>query len=256
MKLGKKYRILSLILAVLIVFGTASISIASAQEDQDQEYDIEIRQQRKTMEVDETSNQDLSSGDTEVLFQVDQINGKSATSTDTLFEVSVNTTRIASGPQILNFTMGLENAKFVINFDLQYRGSISNIKSYGTLYKNEKTENARTFVENLVLAEMEDAGNIHFVQLLIDKEKSYINLILQEFDTKELLQFEIPIDISLFYKIYDSHTNSIKEKELEEKIIDLYSVDNNLIDAKEVSFKIEGTLPSGSTDFPDSTGFF
>lgn len=104
------------------------------------------------------------------------------------------------------------------------------ILSEGNVYKNVKTENAKTY-DNIVLAEMDNSEKWHFVQLKIEKN-NVVNLILQNIDTGSLYQFKIETENS-FDKIYGVCKNSLEGKPLEEKIMKLYSVHRNLIDAEE-----------------------
>lgn len=63
------------------------------------------------------------------------------------------------------------------------------ILSEGNVYKNVKTENAKTY-DNIVLAEMDNSEKWHFVQLKIEKN-NVVNLILQNIDTGSLYQFKM-----------------------------------------------------------------
>ncbi|MBZ4666172.1 hypothetical protein [Mahella sp.] len=165
---------------------------------------------------------------TGTLFAIDEIGGISASSVDSLFG---NNQKISRGvaPKLSNMTLAYENGKLVLHAILTCDSEVIDLVSSGDLYKNEKTDNAETY-GNLILGDMSDSDNIHFVQLRIDKEKSLIMIILQAKDTKQLMQFQAPIDHDIFDTLYHAQENQLSGTALEEKIIDLYSVAGNLID--------------------------
>jgi hypothetical protein len=144
-----------------------------------------------------------------------------------------------------------------------------NIFSTGNYYRNEKTENAAIF-DNQIFGEMDDIENIHFVQLRIDKsitqeyqigklgrntDKALITIVLQTVDLKQLMIFQLPIDENVFDKLYFQKTSvAIDGEELENKVIALSRIDSNLIDKGTVSISMESNdLLSGSMDNSNQT---
>lgn len=80
---------------------------------------------------------------------------------------------------IENITLEQNGDEIELCGSLIYDGENINFVSSGVLSKNEKTENAG-ISENLILGDMSDFGNFHFVQLRIDKDSSEMSIILQE----------------------------------------------------------------------------
>lgn len=182
---------------------------------------------------------------TETLLTIDEIGGISASSIDSLFGENQRMNGGAD-PKSSNMTLAYEDGKLVLRGILTYGSKAIVLESSGDLYKNEKTENSETY-GNLILGDMNDFGNIHFVQLRIDKEKSLISIILQMNDTKQLMQFQIPIDSGVFNKLYYSQENQLSGTDLEEKIINLYSVAGNLIDKDSTVGERASNSPEVST---------
>lgn len=100
------------------------------------------------------------------------------------------------------------------------------------MYKNEKTANSGNS-ENLILADMEDVEEWHFVQFRIDKDNNQLLIIMQSTSNEELLQFVIDINTTQYNDLYNFCKNPIEGKELEEKIVGLYSVSKNLINEED-----------------------
>lgn len=208
-----KNRMLSAILAAVLAFpmilGNGSIALANENKN--------------------------TSVNTDIIFEADEVSGTSASSLDALFskaEVGVHSFAIENETKLTDIQTIFANETLVFKGILTKSGQQYVLESTGNIYKNEKTENAAIY-DTLILTEMSDSENVHFVQLKIDKEKMCIGLILQMTDTKELIKFEFPIDDSLFDSIYNSHENLINGEELEKKIVKLYSVSRNLIDKQE-----------------------
>lgn len=218
-----KNRFLAVLLALVVVMLTSAMT-AFAEEDS------------ASSKVDKNI---------EELLVFDEITGISASSIGSLF--SENQLSRADGPKLSNVTLTEENGKFVLQGILTNDGKVIDFVSSGDLYKKEKTDNAHTY-GNLILGDLSHFKNIHFVQFRIDKDKSSIFIILQTIDTKELMQFELPIDQSIFDALYNSLENKLIGRELEEKIIELYSVGGNLIDADAAVSEAGSISPPVSTN--------
>lgn len=166
---------------------------------------------------------------------------KCASSIDSLFGENQRMSG-GAGPKLSNMTLTYEYGKFVFHGTLTYDSKVIEFESFGDLYKNEKSENSEIY-RNLILGDMNDFGKIHFAQLRIDKQKSLISIILQMNDTRQLMHFQISIDSGVFNKLYYSQENQLSGTELEEKIIDLYSVAGNLIDKDSTVGERASSLP-------------
>lgn len=174
---------------------------------------------------------------TDMLLAVDEIIGISASSVDSLFSENQSISREAT-PKLSSLALAYEDGKLVFRGTLMHNSEVIAFVSSGNLYKNERTDNAAMY-GNLILGDMSDFDNIHFVQFRIDKDKSSIIIILQTRDTKQLMQFQVPIDSDLFDVLYYSQKNQLSGTALEEKIIDLYNVVGNLIDKDSSASKSE-----------------
>lgn len=177
----------------------------------------------------------------ETLLSVDEIGGTCASSVDALFSSKSQ----GVNPTLSDLTLIYRDNKLVLHGILTHEGKSIKLESSGELYKNEKTENAGKYGD-LILGDMSDMDDIHFVQLRIDKEKSIIIIILQMNNTKQLLQFQMSIDNDTFDKLYYLQKNQLSGLDLEKKIIELYSVIGNLIDSHSVSGKVKSTSPKVS----------
>lgn len=152
--------------------------------------------------------------------------GRSAQSTEELF----SSTQIfnAIQPILSNIKIAYANGNLNFSSTLTYEGETTFINTYGQMYKNEKTANSGNS-GNLILADMEDVEEWHFVQFRIDKDNNQILIIMQSTSSEEFLQFVIDINTTQYNDLYDCCKNPIEGKELEEKIVRLYSVSKNLI---------------------------
>ncbi|AOY76028.1 hypothetical protein [Clostridium formicaceticum] len=224
-------RVLNVFLALVMVVSLTSGMTMTAFAEEDQ--------------ASSNVNTETVTPSTDTLFKVDKIVGTSASSIDSLFDENQMASREV-GPRLSSVTLAYKDGKLVLRGILTYDSEVIDLVSSGDLYKNEKTDNAATY-GNLILGDMSDFDNIHFVQLRIDKDKSCIRIILQTKDTKELMQFEAPIDNSIFDALYHSQKNKLRGTALEEKIIELYSVAGNLIDKDSSTGEDESISPAVST---------
>lgn len=162
------------------------------------------------------------------LFSCEQVVGNSGQSTQELFS-GVQAISDESKPTLSNMSFSYVNNKLVLEGELAYKGENIQVSSSGDIYKNEKTENAGRY-DDLILADMKDFGDWHFVQLRIDKNKSSLSIILQNVNSKELLLFQVDMDINQFSTFYNLQDNTIEGVALERKILELYDVSKNLLD--------------------------
>ncbi|KJU70399.1 hypothetical protein [Clostridium baratii] len=184
-----------------------------------------------TLSVSAKNNEEAPASD--ILTKNEETVGTSALNLDSLFSPMVVASQ-NNAPKLSNVKLSYKNNKLIFTGKL-YDGKISvDLVSSGEFYKNEKTENANIY-ENMILSDMCDSGNIHFVQFKIDKDNLCINIILQNKNTSELMEFKVSIDESVFNNIYNSYENSLSGIELERKIIELNSVSKNLINPPSTS---------------------
>ncbi len=162
----------------------------------------------------------------EPIITSEQSVGRSAQSTEELF--SSTQTFNAIQPILSNIKIAYANGNLNFSSTLTYEEETTSINTYGQMYKNEKTSNSGNS-GNLILADMEDVEEWHFVQFRIDKDNNQLLIIMQSTSNEELLQFGIDINITQYNDLYDCCKNPIEGKELEEKIVRLYSVSKNLI---------------------------
>ena len=105
-----------------------------------------------------------------------------------------------------------------------------------------------------MLAEMNDVDHIHFVQVRFDKERSLLSTVLQSTRDEELFYFETPLEDDTFNELYNLVKNPISEEELEKKILKLYNVSGNLINAERETghfgSSFEGSVPGRSLRRP------
>lgn len=184
--------------------------------------------------------------ESETILTVDQLLGQSAASVDALGDRSLKSNDVTA-PQISDMTLFYEGGKLVLKGSLTYKGQTVTLESHGDFYKKEKTENTATYGD-LVLGEMSDFGNIHFVQLRIDKQEPKMSLFLQDKGSKRVLYFETPIGNDTFNQIYSLPNNQLSGTELEEKIVHLYSVSGNLIDHPSTEGEGGSSSPAVSTN--------
>lgn len=184
-----------------------------------------------TLSVSAKNNEDVPTSD--ILTKNEETVGTSAINLDSLFSPMVRTIQ-NNAPKLSNVKLSHKNNELIFTGKL-YDGKRSvNLVSSGEFYKNEKTENANIY-GNMILGDMCDSGNMHFVQFKIDKDNLCINIILQNKNTNELMEFKVSIDESVFNNIYNAYENSLSGMELERKIIELNSVSKNLINPPSTS---------------------
>lgn len=179
--------------------------------------------------------------DADTLIAIDDISGCSGNDLNSLFNGTPARTS-SSSPQLTDIKISSSNGQITFDSTLKYSDIEIDVSSAGNLYKNEKTSNSGMY-DDLILAEMTDINGIHFVQFRVDKNRSEILIVLQLTQSKELLSFNIPIDLNIFDNIYDIADNPLSGKDLEEKIVELYSISHNLIDAKSNSKKYHWASP-------------
>lgn len=207
-KMKKQYRIFSVLSALVMVIICTAIMPAIA------------------FAAEQGSN--FPRSESETILTVDQLVGQSAASVDSLGGRSLKSNDITA-PQISDMSLFYEDGKLVLKGSLTYEGQTVALESHGDFYKKEKTENAATYGD-LVLGEMSDCGNIHFVQLRIDKQEPKMSIFLQDKNSKQIFYFEMPIDNDMFDEIYSLPNHQLSGTDLEKKIVQLYSVSGNLMD--------------------------
>lgn len=161
----------------------------------------------------------------DTVFTCSKVAGNHARSTAELF----SSTQIleVGAPTLTDLSLADEDAGLGFRATFSYGGEEADLDTSGVLYHNEKT--ARSGMSgNLVLGDMEDVGDWHFVQLRIERDYNQMMILLQNKRDYELFQFLIEITEDDFQKLYELHENPIGGEELERKIISLYSVNRNL----------------------------
>lgn len=226
----RRFRFLSAFLAFVMLLSFTSLGVKGASAEDNLKKD---------------SNESSAAGGTSVL-TVDKLSGASASSVESLFGKNLRAVQGAS-PELSKLKLSYKDNKLVLQGELKSNNKIINFVSSGDMYKNEKTQNSGTY-GNLLLGDMSDFDNIHFVQLRIDKDQSSVMIILQNKDTKQLMKFQTSIDNNVFNKLYDSHKNQLSGTALEKKIIALYSVTHNLVNKDTSSKAISSISPSVSTN--------
>ncbi|MDO4793437.1 MAG: hypothetical protein Q3993_04590 [Filifactor alocis] len=190
----------------------------------------------------EPSNRSVPEYET-VLLNVSGAEGSSAQNTDDLF---AGDGRVFFDSKLLDLVISYRGKELVLRSDLEHRGRRTGLDSVGVIYKNVGTETEKAY-ENILLAEMEDSGNIRFVQLRIDREYKKILLTLQEKDSFTLMYFEIPITDAVFDDFGEAVQNKLAGENLEEKMRELYIINRNILNRKEDSTSSGG---GGGGDFP------
>lgn len=222
----KQYRILSVLLTfVMVIICTAIMPAIAFAEEQ--------------------GSNSLKAA-SETILTVDKLVGQSAASVDSLGSHSLKSNDVTA-PQILDMTLSYEDGKLVLKGTLTYDGKTVPLESHGDFYKKEKTEHAATYGD-LVLGEMSDCGNIHFVQLRIDKQEPKMSFFLQDKNSKQIFYFEMSINNDTFNQIYSLPNNQLSGTKLEEKIVHLYSVSGNLIDRPSTEGEGGSSSPAVSTN--------
>lgn len=163
----------------------------------------------------------------ESILRSSQVNGVSGRTTEELFSYNQERT-LSPEYRLSEVALGERNGKLIFQAKLQGESGEVELNSTGILYKNTGTETEKAY-ENVLLAEMEDSGNIHFVQLRIDKEYKKILLTLQEKDSFTLMYFEIPITDAIFEGFGETVQNELVAEELEEKMRELYIINRNIL---------------------------
>lgn len=163
---------------------------------------------------------------TKSIMTCDKSIGHSAQSTEELFS-SVQTLD-ASETTLTDIRLSYKNNDLIFSGTLNHNSKNFYLSTSGQMYKNEKTTNSGEY-NNLILTEMKDSNGWHFVRFGLEKGKDYIDIILQNTSNYELLEFMLKIDSALYDLLYDVCKNPISGNELEKKIAELYSINNNLL---------------------------
>lgn len=163
---------------------------------------------------------------TKSIMTCDKSIGHSAQSTEELFS-SVQTLD-ASETTLTDIHLSYKNNDLIFSGTLNHNSKNFYLSTSGQMYKNEKTTNSGEY-NNLILTEMKDSNGWHFVRFGLEKGKDYIDIILQNTSNYELLEFMLKIDSALYDLLYDVCKNPISGNELEKKIAELYSINNNLL---------------------------
>ena len=169
-----------------------------------------------------------SNSNNSAIFSCEEVVGNSAQSTKELFSSIQPQTTNTNSPTLSDVIISYENGRLGFSGTFLYNGEIIPINTSGDMYKNEKTDNSGVS-ENLVLVDMDDISGWHFVQFRIDKNYNHILVVLQNTSSYELVQFIVDIDEEKFETFYNLHENSVSGEELEEKIIELYSVAQDVL---------------------------
>lgn len=190
-------------------------------------------------------------------FSCEEVIGNSAQSTKDLFSSVQRQNVNQNTPSLSKVNFSYSNGRLKFSGTFFYDGESFSIDTSGEIYKNEKTNNSG-ISENLIFVDMDDIANWHFVQVRIDKENQNICIILQNTSNYELVQFILQINDEIFTTFYDLDENSISGQELENKIIELYSVARNVLNRETpntyhyedaISYRTthEGNISSNST---------
>lgn len=166
------------------------------------------------------------------IFTYEEVVGNSAQSTEELFSPTQPYNSNADMPSLTDVELFYENGQLQFSGNFIYCEKSVSLVTSGEIYKNEKTEHSGVS-ENLVLVDMQDVDDWHFVQFRIDKDRNYILMILQNTSDFELVQFIMDISADDFEMFYNLHQNTISGTELERKIIELYSVRRNLLNRED-----------------------
>lgn len=196
-----------------------------------------------------SANDSTDQSQTNEIFSQEDIVGNTADALEELFDKESTLDQV----NLSYLSIRQSNSTYIIQGQLLYDNSSIDFESIGNFYKNEKTENSATF-ENLILGELEDSQNFHFVQLKFDRELNCVDLIMQFKDTKRLAQFSFPITENEFTQLYNNIVNNLEGVELEKKIVELYSASSNLINANTES--LESDIQSVQVDETVSTFSF
>lgn len=175
-------------------------------------------------------NDNVSMDKGEMVLTIDSANGKCGESLSSLFE-DVQLFENSESPSLNNIEFFVSDGRLVFNATLRYSGEDVVLNTSGVLYKNKKTERSGVS-DTLILAEMDDTQNFHFAQFRFDKISSALLIVLQDIETKELFSFSIPLSEEELEKIDNIEDSPISGSELDEKIVSLYSISHNLIDAE------------------------
>ena len=170
--------------------------------------------------------------DSDSIITYNQSIGRSAQSTNELFSHYQNFN--ASQPILSDIKIAYMDGLLRFSGVLTYKEKTLFINTCGQMYRNEKTTNSGKY-GNLILVDMEDSKEWHFVRFSIDKDSNQLSIILQNKSNRELLQFIIDISTDQYIELYNFCDNPIKGKDLEEKIIRMYNVSKNLIGSKNSS---------------------
>lgn len=169
-----------------------------------------------------------SDSSSSAIFSCEEVVGNSAQSAKELFSSIQPQTANVNAPTLSDVILSYKNERLEFSGTFSYNGESIPINTSGDIYKNEKTANSG-ISENLVLVDMDDINDWHFVQFRLDKNNSYILIVLQNMSNYELVQFIVAIDEENFETFYNLHDNSISDEELENKIVELYSVAQNVL---------------------------
>lgn len=165
-----------------------------------------------------------------IVLTVDETSGIYGSSLDEIF---TGASKYSARPPVLsNVSISNSMNEIVFQGTLSCEGRVFSINSTGDLYKNEKTSNSGMH-GNIILADMEDTEEVHFVQFRFDRRNSELLIIMQFIESRELLSFTISLNTNIFNNIDALSENIIDDEELENKIVELYSISRNLLDVDE-----------------------
>ena len=195
-----------------------------------------VRAQESDIDDDITESiimdEDYDFVSSEHLFESTDISGTSAFSIDDLFDERPTMRRGHQlTPTLTDIEVSHEGGYIIFNSILADENGTINLDAYGRLYQLESG--------GIILADMiSQSESIHVVQFRIDRDPSSLLIVLQRTDTEELIQFNPTIDSYIYEELSNHIENPLEGENLQEKIVDLISVANNLLEAPD---DIEGT---------------
>lgn len=118
-----------------------------------------------------------SDSSSSAIFSCEEVVGNSAQSAKELFSSIQPQTANVNAPTLSDVILSYKNERLEFSGTFSYNGESIPINTSGDIYKNEKTANSG-ISENLVLVDMDDINDWHFVQFRLDKNNSYILIVL------------------------------------------------------------------------------
>lgn len=158
-----------------------------------------------------------STTDSSYLFTFKQISGTSANNLNDLFSTVPTHTK---EPQLFDLQLYKQRDTYYLSGSLSCDNMYTSFNSDINLYKNSPTPNV-ALPNSLILGEVADSNDIHFVQFKLDATNSTMSLVIQLRDTKQLLYFIHSLDNNIFSSVSNSFQTTLCSEELEKKSSDL-----------------------------------